>query len=63
MLIAAAPVMKAAPRGALCALGFGRVAVALGACVLTAMPQAGAGSCPLGGLEVALAAPNTWGEE
>ncbi len=46
MLTATAPVMKAAPQGALRALGFGRVAVALGACLLTAMPQAGAGSCP-----------------
>jgi hypothetical protein len=52
MLTAAAAVMKAAPQCALRALGFGRVAVLLGACLLTAMPQAGAGSCPKGSLGV-----------
>ncbi len=46
MLNGTAPVMKAAPLGAWRALGSGREAVALGACVLIAMPQAGAGSCP-----------------
>jgi len=52
MLTAAVAVMKAAPQGALCALGSGRVAVALGACLLPDMPHAGAGSCPKGSLFV-----------
>jgi hypothetical protein len=43
MLTATAPVMKAAPQGALRALGFGRVAVALGGCLLPDMPPADAG--------------------
>ena len=52
MLTATAPVMKAAPLGALRALDSGRVAVALGACLLIAMPSAGACFCRMGSLGV-----------
>ena len=52
MLTGAAPVMKAATQGALCALGLGRVAVALGACLLPDMPPAGAGASQIGSFGV-----------
>ena len=57
MLTGAAPVMKAAPLGGLRALGSGRGAVALGACLLPDMPPAGAGSAGYGELGRRQAAP------
>ena len=57
MLTGAAPVMKVAPQGALCALGFGREVVALGACLLPDMQFAGAGSAGYGELGGRQAAP------
>ena len=52
MLTGISPVMKAAPRGAVVALGLGRVAGALGACLSPDMAPAGAGAGPMGGLGV-----------
>jgi hypothetical protein len=52
MLTGAAPVMKAAPQGALCVMGFGCEAMAQGGCLLPDMPPAGAGSGRMGSLGV-----------